>query len=66
MDGKIIITKQEYADLLKDSEELQRLNCGGVDNWDGYSESLNPDWGEDLSTAKKEIDEKVKQMESVA
>ena len=37
----IIIPKNEFADLLRDSDKLCRLECGGVDNWDWYGESLN-------------------------
>lgn len=39
----ITITKKEYLDLQIDSERLSRLEGGGVDNWDWYGESLNPD-----------------------
>ena len=37
----IIITKNKFANLLRDSDKLSRLECGGVDNWDWYGESLN-------------------------
>lgn len=37
----IIIPKNEFASLLRDSDKLNRLECGGVDNWDWYGESLN-------------------------
>lgn len=37
----IIIPKNEFASLLRDSDKLSRLECGGVDNWDWYGESLN-------------------------
>lgn len=37
----IIIPKNKFADLLRDSDKLNRLECGGVDNWDWYGESLN-------------------------
>ena len=36
----IIIQKNEFASLLRDSDKLYRLECGGVDNWIGYAESL--------------------------
>lgn len=39
----IIIPKNEFADLLRDSDKLRRLEYGGVDNWDWYGESLNDD-----------------------
>lgn len=37
----VIIPKNEFASLLRDSDKLSRLECGGVDNWDWYDESLN-------------------------
>ena len=37
----IIIPKNKFANLLRDSDKLSRLECGGVDNWDWYGESLN-------------------------
>ena len=36
----IIVPKNEFASLLRDSDKLYRLECGGVDNWVGYAESL--------------------------
>ena len=39
----IIIPKNELASLLRDSDKLHRLECGGVDNWEWYGESLNDD-----------------------
>ena len=43
----VIIPKNELASLLRDSDKLHRLECGGVDNWEWYSEALNDE--EDLS-----------------
>ena len=43
----IIIPKNKFANLLRDSNKLHRLECGGVDNWEWYGESLNND-DEDL------------------
>ena len=39
----IIIPKNEFASLLRDSDKLHRLEYGGVDNWEWYGESLNED-----------------------
>ena len=36
----IIIPKNEFASLLRDSDRLRRLEYGGVDNWEWYGESL--------------------------
>ena len=43
----IIIPKNEFASLLRDSDKLRRLEYGGVDNWEWYGEALNDK--EDLS-----------------
>ena len=37
----IIIPKNEFASLLRDSDRLRRLEYGGVDNWEWYGEALN-------------------------
>lgn len=47
----VIIPKNVLASLLRDSDKLGRLECGGVDNWDWYDESLNND-NEDPSYEK--------------
>lgn len=39
----IIIPKIELANLIRNSNKLYCLECGGVDNWEGYDESLNSD-----------------------
>lgn len=39
----IIIPKNEFASLLRDSDKLRRSEYGGVDNWEWYSESLYSD-----------------------
>lgn len=39
----IIIPKNKFANLLRDSDKLYRLEYGGVDNWEWYGESLNND-----------------------
>ena len=43
MVAKIEITKEEYFSLRCASEKLNRLESGGVDNWDWYGESI---WGD--------------------
>lgn len=41
MEDTITISKQEYNQLVKDSEILEALYSGGVDNWEWYEESLS-------------------------
>jgi len=35
------ITVEEYLNLQLNQEKLNRLEAGGVDNWEGYEDSLN-------------------------
>lgn len=40
-DGMYKLTLDELRNLLTDSERLNALKCGGVDNWFGYEESFS-------------------------
>ena len=40
MEEMISIPKKKYDELLKNSEILEALYAGGVDNWEWYEESL--------------------------
>ena len=42
MEGTVTISKSDFLWLRCNTEELGRLENGGVDNWEGYSKSLNP------------------------
>lgn len=44
-EGTIKISKERLAHLLRREQELKLLENGGVDNWEWYEESLNPDDG---------------------
>lgn len=39
----VTLTKREYFNLSVAAEELRMLHNGGVDNWEWYGESLNPE-----------------------
>jgi len=43
MKDSITITKKLFLQLQINSEILNRLDSGGVDNWEWYEESLNPE-----------------------
>jgi hypothetical protein len=43
MKGNITISKKEYFNLRKSELKLNLLETGGVDNWEYYGESLNPE-----------------------
>lgn len=43
MSFTVEIDKEEYEELLIAQAKLQFLEGGGVDNWEGYSDSLYPD-----------------------
>ncbi len=60
MEGMITITKAAYASLRKADAKLNLLEAGGVDNWDWYGDSLNPDGEQSYSDICKEIDDEVK------
>ena len=48
MEGNITISKDEYFRLRQNSLQLNLLECGGVDNWEWYGDSLNPDGEKDF------------------
>lgn len=39
----ITITKTEYHKLVEARDMLDKLHYGGVDNWIGYGEALDPE-----------------------
>lgn len=43
-----LISKEELADLIRDSIKLSYLEAGGVDNWTWYDEALTEYNGDDL------------------
>lgn len=53
------ITNDEYYNLRVTAEKMSRLENGGVDNWQSYGDSLNPDdeidWDEREEEIRKEI-----------
>lgn len=49
----ITISKEAYLRFLVNSEILNRLYSGGVDNWEWFGESLNPDNEPDMEEFKK-------------
>jgi len=58
----VSITKKDYVRLLKADAELNRLNLGGVDNWEWYGDSLNPDGEKDIDDVFEEIEKRVEAM----
>lgn len=54
----IIILVSEYKELLKNAEKLRRLEDGGVDNWEWYSDSLYPDEEESYDAVCDELDQR--------
>lgn len=41
--GYVLISEDEYDDLVCSSYMLAQLHEGGVDNWEGYEEALEKD-----------------------
>ncbi len=60
MSNTITISKKEYRRLLKASEKIDLLEAGGVDNWEWYSESLNPEGNYSYRDICEQIDEEYK------
>lgn len=50
------IEPARLAALLKAENTLRMLRFGGVDNWDWYGDSLNPDEGKSASEYDDEVD----------
>lgn len=42
----ITIPRERFRALLKSEYKLMLLEGGGVDNWQGWDDSLNPDFGD--------------------
>ncbi len=59
MSDTITITKEEYYLLRCDKAELAMLEAGGVDNWDWYSESKNPEDGKPFTKICDELYEEI-------
>lgn len=38
--GNVSITREAYQSLCNDSHKLAKLEAGGVDNWEGYSDAM--------------------------
>lgn len=58
MSDTITISKKEYITLLQNQLKLEKLEGGGVDNWQWYSDSLNE--GKPFYEECEEIENKVK------
>ena len=63
-DNSVSITREELIRLRIDSESLQRLNEGGVSDWEWCWISLNPDHVADMSIRKEEIRREVMLMDA--
>jgi len=52
----VIITLEKYKRLLKSEMTMNMLYSGGVDNWEWYGASLNPDNGDSIDDIEEKID----------
>jgi len=64
MIGSITISSIEYRRLRIAEEILCRLKDGGVDNWQGYSESLNNEEFKSMEEFFQKLNEEIKAVES--
>ena len=62
MDGNVTISKNAFFSLRVADEKLYRLECGGVDNWDWYGESLNQDDDMPFDEWEEAEKERIKKM----
>lgn len=60
--GNVTITKEEYLRLRNSELRLDRLEAGGVDNWEWYGESLNPDGEDGLDIVEKKLKSEIEKM----
>lgn len=60
LQGEITISKNEYFKLRCADEKLSMLEGGGVDNWDWYGDSLNPEGEKSYSDLEEEIEAEIK------
>lgn len=61
----ILVSKSRLISLLQTEEEMSRLQNGGVDNWEWYSESLSGEFDDmpSLTEAEDEIYNRISNME---
>lgn len=62
MKQTITLDKTEYIQLLICEMELRRLQNGGVDNWQGYYDSLNTEYDTDYDTECAHIKLEVEEL----
>lgn len=55
---RLSISKEELLSLIADSERLNALECGGVDNWSYYGESKRNYLDEEGADTYQELAEK--------
>lgn len=60
----VTMTKRRYLTLLSAEIKLQMLEAGGVDNWEWYGESLNPEDEESYSVAIEILENEIANMDN--
>ena len=58
MENTITISKNEYYRLKCGEAKLTLLECSGVDNWEGYCDSLNNRYG-DMEHSYEELQQQL-------
>ena len=55
MSDTVTISKEDYYQMVLNTEILSRLEAGGVDNWTFFDESVHGDQYEDIDVFKKDL-----------
>lgn len=56
---EITISQNRYRELLISELKLQMLEAGGVDNWQGYDDSLSPTGYDSFWQQQKDINNEI-------
>jgi len=58
MEDTITISKKEYIRLLVVDEKMNRLDRGGIDNWEWYGEAMYPNDEPDFEEFRENLEKK--------
>jgi hypothetical protein len=56
--GSLKVRLSTWINYLKLKEKIGRLEAGGIDNWEGYAEAMNPEGEQSYEDYCDEIEER--------